>query len=81
MGIDGIDTIRLSDVAEVKVTDNSDETYAVINGNPGIMLSMEKQTGYSTGEVTNRILDKFKALEKRRFQASPECIDESGRIH
>ncbi|WP_349966718.1 efflux RND transporter permease subunit, partial [Roseburia faecis] len=57
MGIDGIDTIRLSDVAEVKVTDNSDETYAVINGNPGIMLSMEKQTGYSTGEVTNRILD------------------------
>ncbi len=63
MGIDGIDTIRLSDVAEVKVTDNSDETYAVINGNPGIML-MEKQTGYSTGEVTNRILDKFKALEK-----------------
>lgn len=64
MGIDGIDTIRLLDVAEVKVTDNSDETYAVINGNPGIMLSMEKQTGYSTGEVTNRILDKFKALEK-----------------
>ena len=64
MGIDGIDTIRLSDVAEIKVTDNSDETYAVINGNPGIMLSMEKQTGYSTGEVTNRILDKFKALEK-----------------
>ena len=64
MGIDGIDTIRLSDVAEVKVTDNSDETYAVINGNPGIMLSMEKQTGYSTGEVTNRILDKFKVLEK-----------------
>ena len=35
-----------------------------IDGNPGIMLSMEKQTGYSTGEVTNRILDKFKALEK-----------------
>ena len=64
MGIDGIDTIRLSDVAEIKVTDNSDETYAVINGNPGIMLSMEKQTGYSTGELTNRILDKFKALEK-----------------
>ena len=64
MGIDGIDTIRLSDVAEITVTDNSDETYAVINGNPGIMLSMEKQTGYSTGEVTNRILDKFKALEK-----------------
>lgn len=64
MGIDGVKTICLSDVADVTVTDNSDETYAVINGNPGIMLSMEKQTGYSTGEVTDRILEKFKALEK-----------------
>lgn len=64
MGIDGVKTICLSDVADVTVTDNSDETYAVINGNPGIMLSMEKQTGYSTGEVTDRILEKFKSLEK-----------------
>lgn len=64
MGIDGVKTICLSNVADVTVTDNSDETYAVINGNPGIMLSMEKQTGYSTGEVTDRILEKFKSLEK-----------------
>ena len=64
MGIDGVKTICLSDVADVTVTDSSDETYAVINGNPGIMLSMEKQTGYSTGEVTDRILEKFKSLEK-----------------
>ena len=64
LDMDGIDTIRLSDVADVKLADNSDETYAVINGNPGIMLSMEKQTGYSTGEVTDRILDKFEKLEK-----------------
>lgn len=64
MGIDGVETICLSDVADITVTDNSDETYAVINGNPGIMLSMEKQTGYSTGEVTDRILEKFKSLEK-----------------
>lgn len=64
LGMDDIDTIRLSDVADVKQADNSDETYAVINGNPGIMLSMEKQTGYSTGEVTDRILEKFDKLEK-----------------
>ena len=64
MGIDGVETICLSDIADINVTDNSDETYAVINGNPGIMLSMEKQTGYSTGEVTDRILEKFKSLEK-----------------
>lgn len=64
LGMDDIDTIRLSDVADIRKADNSDETYAVINGNPGIMLSMEKQTGYSTGEVTDRILEKFDKLEK-----------------
>jgi HAE1 family hydrophobic/amphiphilic exporter-1 len=62
-GMDEVGIIRLSDVADVALVDNSDETYAVINGNPGIMLSMEKQTGYSTGEVTDRLLDKFESLE------------------
>lgn len=64
MHMDGVGKIYLSDVASVEISDNSDESYAVINGNPGIMLSMEKQTGYSTGDVTNRILDKFGTLEK-----------------
>jgi HAE1 family hydrophobic/amphiphilic exporter-1 len=62
-GMDEVGIIRLSDVADVALVDNSDETYAVINGNPGIMLSMEKQTGYSTGEVTDRLLEKFDTLE------------------
>lgn len=64
LNMDGIDPIRLSDVADVEMTDNSDETYAVVNGNPAVTLSIEKQTGYSTGEVTDRILDKFDQLEK-----------------
>lgn len=58
MKLDGIAPIHVSDVADVEMTDNSDETYAIVNGNPGIMLSMEKQTGYSTGDVTDRLLDK-----------------------
>lgn len=65
MNMDGIDSIRVSDVANVEVTDNSGDNYAVINGNPGIILSMEKQTGYSTGDVTDRLLDKFDSLEKQ----------------
>lgn len=65
MNMDGIDPIRVSDVANVEITDNSGDNYAVINGNPGIILSMEKQTGYSTGDVTDRLLDKFDSLEKQ----------------
>lgn len=64
LGMDGIDPIRLSDVADIEVVNNSGETYAIVNGNPGIMLSMEKQTGYSTGDVTDRLLEKFESLEK-----------------
>lgn len=64
MGLDDVDVIRLSDVADIEMVDNSDETYAVINGNPGVIISLEKQTGYSTGEVTDRILDKFESMEK-----------------
>lgn len=62
-GTDEVGIIRLSDVADVEVVDNSGETYAIINGNPGIMLSIEKQTGYSTGDVTDRLLDKFDSME------------------
>ena len=63
MGLDGVDAIRVSDVADVEIVDNSGESYAVVNGSPGIILSLEKQTGYSTGDVTDRVLDKFDALE------------------
>lgn len=63
-GMDEVGVIHLCDVADIEIVDNSDETYAIVNGNPGIMLQIEKQTGYSTGDVTDRLLDKFDALEK-----------------
>ena len=64
MNLEGISAIKLSDVADIEIKDNAGETYAIINGNPGISLSMEKQTGYSTGQVTDRLLEKFQLLEK-----------------
>ncbi len=64
LGMDGVDTIRISDVADITVTDNSKESYARLNGKPGVMLSIEKQTGYSTGDVTDRVYEKFESLKK-----------------
>ncbi len=64
LDLDGLDPIRLSDVADVAVTDNSEDVYAVINGNPGVMAVMEKATGYSTGDVTDRLMDRFEELEE-----------------
>lgn len=64
LGMDGIEPIRLSDVADIEYIDNSEDSYSKVNGNPAVMLSIEKQTGYSTGDVTDRLLDKFDSLEK-----------------
>ncbi|RGU95722.1 acriflavin resistance protein [Clostridium sp. AF15-17LB] len=62
--MDGIDPVKLTDVANVELVDNSDETYARINGKPGMMLSIQKQTGYSTGDVSDRVLEKLESLQK-----------------
>uniref|UniRef100_UPI004055BF74 efflux RND transporter permease subunit n=1 Tax=Agathobacter sp. TaxID=2021311 RepID=UPI004055BF74 len=64
MGMEDIDTIHLSDIADVELVDNSEDVYSIVNGNPSISLSLEKQTGYATGEVTDRILEKFEMLQK-----------------
>ena len=64
MDLDGLEPIKLSDVADVVRTDNSSEIYTNLNGNPAVAVVMEKQTGYSTGEVTDRVLDEFEDLQK-----------------
>lgn len=61
--MDGVDIITLEDVADVFMTDNSEDIYANVNGAPGIMITIQKQTGYSTGDVSDRILDKFEELK------------------
>ena len=64
--MEDLDPIKLSDVADVVMTDNSDEIYATVNGHPGMMLTMQKQSGYSTGTVSNRIKEKFTELEETK---------------
>ncbi len=66
MHMDGVEPVTLSDVADITVTDNSNETYARINGNPGLMVTMQKQSGYSTGEVSERIGEKFREIQREQ---------------
>ncbi len=64
LGMEDIEPIRVKDVAKVEVVNNAADSYSKINGNPAVMLSFEKQTGYSTGDVTDRLLDKFDQMEE-----------------
>ena len=64
MGMDNVGLIRLKDIATIELVDNASDSYSRVNGNPAIMLSFEKQTGYSTGEVTDALLERFDELEE-----------------
>lgn len=65
MGIEGMDPIRLSDVATVTYTNDNAETYAKINGNNGVLMSFTKQSSYPTAVVSENITKKFESLEKK----------------
>ncbi len=78
LGMDGVEVIHLSDVADIAVTDNSKDSYARLNGNPGVILSVEKQTGYSTGDVTHRIYNKFDSLKKSNENLSVSVLMDQG---
>lgn len=62
-GIDGIGVISLEDVADVFVADNSNEIYAKINGQSGVVLSFSKQSDVATATVCDNINSRFEELE------------------
>ena len=62
IGMDSVDEVRLSDVAKVEITDNADEVFTKVDGQDGIMLSIEKQSTFSTTEVADRVGEKTAEL-------------------
>lgn len=53
--IDGIGTVRLSDVADVTVIDNSGESYAKLNGEEAVVLSVYKGSAAGTNKVSRAV--------------------------
>ena len=62
VNMEGVEVITLGDVADVFMSDNSADIYTNVDGSAGVMVSMQKQTGYSTGDVSDKINDKFEEL-------------------
>ncbi|MEG0590115.1 MAG: efflux RND transporter permease subunit [Lachnospiraceae bacterium] len=76
--MDGVEPITLSDVADVKLVDNSDEVYAKLNGEQGVLLSIQKQTGYSTGEVSKRVAQRFQTLQQENKEVKIITLMDQG---
>ena len=58
VGLESVDEVRLMDVASVEITDNRDEAFTKVDGQDGILLSIEKQSTFSTTDVSDRVAEK-----------------------
>ena len=63
LAMDGIDPIRMKDVADVAITDNSSEIYDKLNGKDGVIVSVNTQSPDATAEVSDNINSRFRELE------------------
>jgi multidrug efflux pump subunit AcrB len=63
MNIEPIGDIRLSDIANISVTDNSSKMYTKVNGNDGVLLTFQKQSTASTAAVADAINKEIKKLQ------------------
>lgn len=61
-GIDGIGVVKLSDVADVFIADDSDKVFTKINGNSGVVFSFSKQSDAATATVSENIAKKLNSL-------------------
>lgn len=63
MGMEGVEPVRLKDVAEITMIDNADDLYAKINGKDGIIFSFSKQSDFATAKASKNIIKKFDELQ------------------
>lgn len=78
MHMDGVPVITLDDVADVFYTDNSAEIYTNVDGSPGVMLTIQKQTGYSTGEVSDLLGGRFRQMMEENEDLSLITLMDQG---
>ncbi len=78
MGLDGLDPIKLSDVADVVVENNADTIYTRMNKNPGVILSIAKQNEYSTKEVSDNLQKEFDKIHKEDDSISFTALMDQG---
>lgn len=78
MHMDGVPVITLGDVADVFYTDNSAEIYANVDGSAGVMLTIQKQTGYSTGEVSDLLGARFQEMMEENEDLSLITLMDQG---
>lgn len=82
MGIDGLDPIKVKDIATVSYLADDSDSYAKINGENGVLLMFTKQSNYATATVADNVNDRFRELEKEYKNLTfTALVDQGEYIH
>lgn len=64
LDIEGLEPIRVKDIASVSYVADDSDVYARINGENGVLLSFTKQSTFATATVADNVAEEFEKLEK-----------------
>ncbi|MGL5617256.1 MAG: efflux RND transporter permease subunit [Sarcina sp.] len=78
VGAAGIGEIKLSDIAKVEFDDNKEELYTKVNGNDGILFTVQKQSTASTSEVSSKINKNIEELTKNNEALTITTLQDQG---
>lgn len=78
MDVADLGDIHIDDIGEIKLVDNAEDTYVKINKNNGIILSFQKQSTFSTTEVSKSINENIKKLMKDNKKLHINTLNDQG---
>ena len=70
--------IRLSDIADIRLADNAEELYAKINGNDGVLLTVQKSSVASTSGACRNLYDTMERLEEKYEELHLTALSDQG---
>ncbi len=77
-GVEAVGKVYLDDVTEIKLKNNSDKIYAKVNGNNAVMLTFQKQSDFSTSNVSKSIWEKINKIKDENSDINITALMDQG---
>lgn len=78
LDVPGMEPIKVKDVATVNYMHNGEDSYGKINGKNGVLLSFQKQSDYSTSQMSANLQKEFRSLEKQHKGLTFTTLSDQG---
>lgn len=71
--------IKIKDICDFELSNNNDEIYSKVDGKDTMILSIQKQSEFSTSTVTNQVWDKIEKLKLENDNLEIKTLMDQGR--